>query len=66
MALFGTDLQLHFPDGLRWFGLDLREEGFGIVQIIASQNEPRRQLFFAAMDLLLSSLMRDRSREEQE
>lgn len=59
MALFGTDLQLQFPDGLRWFSLDLTEEGLRIVQRIAGQNEPRMRLFFAATDLLLSSLMRN-------
>jgi hypothetical protein len=26
MALFGTDLQFQFPDGLRGFSLDLTEE----------------------------------------
>lgn len=32
MALIGADLQLQFPDGLRWFSLDLMEKDFEIVK----------------------------------
>lgn len=32
MAPIGGDLQLQFPDGLGWFGVDLTEREFEIVQ----------------------------------